>query len=337
MIDERSVSDLTMGVGFPERDFDGYALFGALQGHPKYKAIKLIVFLGGLDGYDWGMAHIPADPTFAFWEITLIGESESRRMFRTIDRGEFRTARDYLHVSLPGRVELSGSWPDWAWEMSIPDEQITVALKATASSTYWSPNLVHKGTSWITCAFADFRYEGTLTTGSDVTPFRGIGTFDHPMGIVRANVRSNGVGFWEWDSFMVNDDFGLFAWYAVDGAGGVIVADGVTTFPDGKTHLGRLMLDYKEFEDWRGITVPKAWSCNIEFDHGVLRYDVAAILERPPASRWQAGEALPNPLLSVRGEFKPTQGRPIPIEGHGTGESIQSLLDPKSRAPKRPW
>ena len=38
------VTDADMGVGFPERDFDGYALFGAIEGIAPYRAIKLILF-----------------------------------------------------------------------------------------------------------------------------------------------------------------------------------------------------------------------------------------------------------------------------------------------------
>jgi hypothetical protein len=330
------VSDSVMAVGFPERDFDGYALFGALEGHDSFRAIKLIVFLGGLDGFDWGMARIPPDPTFSFWEITLIGDSESRRHFKTVDRSEFRAAREHLDVVLPGRVQLSGSWPSWEWEMSMPDEGVTVALTAKASSVYWSPNLVHKGTSWMTCAFADFTYEGLLTLDGTTTKVKGVGTFDHPFGVVRPTLRSPGVGFWEWDSFMINGEQGLFAWFAVDGNGKTIVADVVTTFPDGRSHVGQLDFEYTDFEDWNGIMVPRDWRCSAKVDHGELAYSVHAELEKPPGG-WAPGDALPNPLLVLSGVFNGRDGSSIPLQGYGTGESIQALIDPKTGNSKLPW
>ena len=42
--DPGPISDAAMGVGFPERDFDGFALFGSLDGCEPFRAVKLIVF-----------------------------------------------------------------------------------------------------------------------------------------------------------------------------------------------------------------------------------------------------------------------------------------------------
>ena len=160
------VTDADMGVGFPERDFDGYAMFGAIEGVPPYRAIKLILFLGGLDGYDWGMAHIPPDSVYAFYEICLIGETGAYRRFQPLRRSDFRAARSHLDIRLADRVDLSGTTSSWRWRMAMPDDGVEVDLEASASHVLWSPNLVHKGTSWITPVFPDFRYTGTVRMGA---------------------------------------------------------------------------------------------------------------------------------------------------------------------------
>jgi hypothetical protein len=331
------VTDADMGVGFPERDFDGYALFGAIEGIAPYRAIKLILFLGGLDGYDWGMAHIPPDPAYAFYEIQLIGDTEAYRRFQPLRRSDLRAARSHLDIRLDDRVALSGTTSSWRWRMAMPDDDVEVALEATASHVLWSPNLVHKGTSWITPAFPDFRYEGTVRIGGTTADVRGVATFDHPIGTLRPTLRSPGVGYWEWDGFQVGDEHGLFAWHAVDGLGSTVVSEAITTYPDGERHVGPLTLEYRAFEDWAGTSVPSAWRCRVDADHGIFEYDVRASLIKPVSGAGSPGEAFPSPVLDLDGTFTAHGADPRRITGFGTGESIQSLLDPRTRRPKQPW
>ena len=166
---------------------------------------------------------------------------------------------------------------------------------------------------------------------------RGVGTFDHPMGTLRPTLRSPGVGFWEWDAFQLGDEHGLFAWHAVDGVGSTVVSEAITSYPDGERHVGALTLEYTGFEDWSGTSVPSAWHCRIDADHGVFDYEVRASLIKPVAGAGSPGEAFPNPVLDLDGTFTPQGGAARPISGVGTGELIQSLLDPRTRLPKQPW
>ena len=88
---------------------------------------------------------------------------------------------------------------------------------------------------------------------------------------------------------------------------------------------------------WPAFRKPSAWHCRIDADNGVFEYEVTAHLIKPASGAGAPGEAFPNPVLDLDGTFTAHDGSTRPLTGFGTGESIQSLLDPRTRLPKQPW
>lgn len=336
---EHHLADEWLNIGYPNRDFDGYALFGALRGDGEFEALKMITLLGGVDGFDWGWKGVPADPEYCFYEIRLIGEERTVLFVAEPRRHEFSHSRDELDLRLDNRVHLSGTWPSMHWELSAPGGDLAISIDAKAETVMWSPDLVHRGTAWSTYLHMDYEYQGRALVDGRELDLSGIGTFDRPMGVLRKSARSPGVGFWQWDGLMINDAYGLFGWHAVDGNGDVLKSIGSTNFPDGVFKQGDLEFSYTSFEDRGNISQPRSWECTLRTDLGTMRYKVEAVGEHWDGVVAPLGTGLPNPLLRVQGEFaEPGGDRPAQaFTGKGTGESVQCLWDPVTNRPTRPW
>jgi hypothetical protein len=181
----------------------------------------------------------------------------------------------------------------------------------------------------------DLEVEGQITAVGVVQPFTGIFTLDHPAGRLFSSPTSPGMGHWEYNCTMLNEQHGLLQYYIVDGDGELMLNEGVTTFPDGGYHVGKLDLQYTGWDERGEIQVPREWRSVIAADHGTFELVTRAVgQEGEPQKR---GEPFPNFLLLQEGEFRGNDGTVVPLAGKGTGESIVSERNPFTNERQSPW
>jgi len=336
----RPLTDDDMRVRFPEHDFDGYWLMGGIRGSGEFEALLLGFSIGVNDGYDWGFIDVKPDPDFCLYTFRFVGRERSVGYGeQPIHRHEFDYDRRRLDVRRGPRFHVEGSWPNITYHMESADGEMTVDLRGRMGGiAHWSRDMVLRGTSWVTVAMPDLEYEGLLKVGADEFAFTGVGTLDHPMGRIFQSPVSAGMGWWEYNCFMLNEKFGLYQWKIVDGTGEVLSSEVVTNFPDGKYHVGALDLEYEAFEDRQTIHVPRAWRSVVHADHGVFEYRVEALGEKWDGAPHGVGAPLPNFLLSLDGVFTPNGGAPPEqLTGKGTGETVVSEWNPHTNSSQRPW
>jgi len=326
-------------VRYPAHDFDGYWFFGGLRDSGEFTALMMGFSIGANDGYDWGFREVVPDPDFGLYVFQLIGPERSIGYGeQPIHRHHFNYDRRQLDVRLGSRLQVTIDPAELHYHMESDDGTISLDLDARMGKIVsWTPDMVLRGTAWTTFAVPDIEFTGEFRFADHVVPVDGIGTLDHPMG---RNLRSNlsaGMGWWEYNCFMLNDLYGLFQWKIVDRAGETILARAVTNFPDGIKHLGSVELVYTEWENRESIQVPRAWDVVVHADHGVFRHSVRA--DGPPwdGVAHRRGDPLPNFALELDGTFEPLEGPTLLVEGRGTGETVISERDPYSNQPQTPW
>ena len=327
-----------MRIRFPEHDFDGYWMMGGIRGDGPYQAIVLGFSIGVNDGYDWGFIDVKPDPNFCLYAINLVGREEQvGYVEQPIHRHLFTYDRSRLDVRLGERFHVRGQWPKMQYFMASPDGRIKVELEGEMGIAKWSHDMVLRGTSWVTVAMPDFSFEGVATVDGVDLPIEGVGTLDHPMGRLFKSEASPGMGWWEYNCLMLNDEFGLYQWKIVDGEGQILSSDAVTNFPDHEYHSGVLELDYTDWEDRSTIQVPRAWATRITADHGTFEMTVRAQGQKNNGVPHRVGDPLPNFLLEVEGQFTPRDGPALDVTGKGTGETVISEWNPATNTPHRPW
>jgi hypothetical protein len=327
-----------MRIRFPEHDYDAYWLFGGIRGHGEFEALKLGFNIGAFDGYDWGVSNIPPDTNVCWYEIQLIGKDGKVSFVELpIERSEFVYDRNKLDIQWGDRFHVKGEWPNMYWYLSNPDKSIVVELNATMGIAHWSPDFIHKGTSWNTVAMIDFEYNGTITANGKQQPFSGIGTVDRPAGRLFKSPTSPGVGYWEYDAFMLEEKFGLMHWKMVDGNGKTFVKDGATNFPDGEYHSGEFKMEYTKFEDRGTVRMAREWKCELKCDHGTLEYTVQGLGQEANGIPHTPGTGLPNLFMMVDGTFTSKSGEKTSFTGKGTGELILCEWDPSTNSKHKPW
>lgn len=325
-------------VQFPERHFDGYWLFGAINGHPEFEAFKIGFNIGGFNGYDWGVKNIPADPNFCWYEITLIGrESKTTFVDMPIQRHEFDFEPHHLDIRLGDRFNVNAEWPYVNWYMASPDKNIIVQFKAETNIAHYGKNTVHKYTSWSMRHHPDFSYSGKITIDGVSHDFNGIGTIDHSKGVLFPSPTSQGVGYWEYDAFMIDDAYGLCELMLVDGAGRISGNEGATNYPDGNYHKGALEMEFTKFEQRGTVSMPREWKCKLVCDHGTLTYTVKGVGQHWDGVPHSLGDGFPNLLLLIEGEFVSNDGARRTFSGKGTGEFMLSEWNPETNSKYRPW
>lgn len=334
-----AVSDDEMRVRFPAHDFDGYWFFGGLRGGGDFRALMMGLSIGVNDGYDWGFRDVTPEPDYGLYLFRAIGPERSVGYGQQpIHRHQFEYDRRRLDVRLDDRVRVSLTGNDLRYHMQSPDGSLSLDLEGRlGGSAYWTPDMVFRGTSWVTVALPDIEFEGQLRADGEVIPLSGIATLDHPMGRNRRSEMSVGMGWWEYNCFMLNGGFGLFQWKIVDRAGDVVLNRAVTNFPDGQMHVGTMDLEYLEWEDRGTVQVPRAWRVVVHADHGVLEHEVRA--DGPPwdGTPHRRGDPLPNFALSLTGRLRLSDGSVLPTHGRGTGETVISERDPYRDQPQDPW
>jgi hypothetical protein len=222
--------------------------------------------------------------------------------------------------------------------MESPDGSYSLDLEGRLGGVAdWTPDMVLRGTSWVTVAMPDIEFEGQMRANGEVVNLSGVGTLDHPSGRNRRSELSVGMGWWEYNCFMLNDRFGLFQWKAVDRSGETLLNRVVTNFPDGQMHAGSLDLEYTEWEDRGTLHVPRAWRVVANTDHGVFEHEVTAGGPTGVGTIHRIGDPLPNFPLSLAGTFTAHDGHSTPTVGRGTGETVISERDPYRNLPQKPW
>jgi hypothetical protein len=330
--------DDELRVRFPEHDFDGYWFFGGLHGDGPYEAIVFGLSLGVNDGYDWGFRDVVPDTDFCLYRFELVGRDRSVGFLEQgIHRHAFRYSHRRLHIELSELVRFDGTWPQLSCVMRSRDGQSSLEMTGTMGLTHWSPDMVLRGTSWVTVMSPNVHFEGVLTHEGERVRFSGVGALDHPMGRLFKSPSTAGMGFWEYNCLMLNDEFGMFAWHIVDRQGDIVLSEAVTDFPDGRYHTGALSLAYREFAAGDGVPVPQRWTCTVDADHGRLEYEVRVAGPQIAPSAIRRGQPLPNYLLDVAGTFTPLEGDPVEIRGKGTGESVISERNPQTGSAQLPW
>ena len=333
-----SLTNDDLRVRFPEHDFDGYWMFGGIRGDGPFEALLLGFSIGVNDGYDWGFIDVKPDTNFCLYAINLIGRSESRGYVeQPIDRHKFRYDRKHLDIQLEDRFHVMGEWPRMSYYMASADKSIIVELDGNMSIAHWSPDMIFRGTSFVTVCMPDFNYQGVITVDGEEQDFSGTGVLDHPMGRIFQSQTSPGMGHWEYNCMMLNEHYGLFQWNIVDGNGETMYSEAVTNFPDGKYHIGRVQFAYLEYEDRGTISVPRLWRCTIEADHGTFEHEVRAVGQQWDGNPYRIGTPLPNFLLILEGEFISNEGHKLSVHGKGTGESVISERNPATGQRQKPW
>jgi hypothetical protein len=294
--------------------------------------------LGAIDGYDWGFEPVAPDPDFGILAFQAIGREGSLGAGRQpIHRHEFAYDRRRCDIRLGNEARLTIAPPRLEVAMQSADGSIGLKISGRMGGiSYWTPDMVLRGTSWVTFACPDIEFEGQIREGDETWDVSGIGTLDHPMGRVRRSALSAGMGWWEYNCFLIEDHFGLFEWYIVDRDGAVMLDRVVTNYPDGQLHVGRMTLDYVTWEDRGEVHVPTAWDVTVEADHGTFAYRVAAAGPTWDGTPQKRGQPLPNFVLELDGSFV-SGGTRTPVSGRGTGETVISERDPYRDAAQLPW
>lgn len=332
------LSNDDLRIRFPEKDFDGYWLVGAIRGDDRFQAMFLGFGLGVNDGYDWGFRNVVPDTNFSLYVIRLITKDDTVTYAeQPIHRHRFQYDHKKLDVRLEDRVRIRAEWPNVSYYMASPDKRVVVEFDGKMSLVHWSPDMVLRGTSWVTVGMIDLEYEGIIRVDGEEQAFTGIGTLDHPSGRLFKSPTSPGMGWWEYNAFMIDEKFGLYQWKIVDSNGDIVFSDAATNYPDGKKHVGQLDLEYTRFEDRKTIAVPREWTNVVRADHGTFRYTVRAVGQDANGVPHTPGDPLPNFLLLLDGEFTDDDGKVSKITGKGTGESVICELDPRTNTRKEPW
>jgi hypothetical protein len=183
----------------------------------------------------------------------------------------------------------------------------------------------------------DFEYEGTITVDGVTQEFTGVATLDHPSGRLFKSPTSPGMGWWEYNAFMLDETYGLYQWKIVDGNGDIVFSEAATNYPDGKYHVGSLELEYTRFEDRETIVAPREWTNVVHADHGTFEYTVKAVGQDHDGVPPEPGTPLPNFLLLLDGTFTDADGNVSQVTGKGTGETVISTLNPQTNEPQQPW
>ena len=334
-----ALSNEDLRIRYPAHDFDGYWFFGGLRGESEFTALMMGLSVGVNDGYDWGFREVIPDPDFGLYAFRIIGPDRSVGYGeQPIHRHHFDYDRRRLDIRLGSRVQVSIDPTECHYHMESLDGDLSLELYGTMGKIVsWTPDMVLRGTAWTTVAMPDIEFAGQFRIADQVIPLEGVGTLDHPMGRNRHSDLSSGMGWWEYNCFMLNERFGLFQWKIVDRQGETILARAVTDFPDGKKHAGPVELTYTEWEDRGTIHVPRAWNVVIRADHGILRHRVHA--QGPPwdGVAHRRGDPLPNFSLDLSGTFEPRNGPAQVTSGRGTGETVISERDPFHNRPQTPW
>ena len=333
-----ALTDDDLRVRFPEHDYDGYWMFGGIRGDGPWQALLVGLSLGVNDGYDWGFIDVKPDTNFCLYALNLIGREEcAGYLEQPIHRHRFRYDRRRLDIRLDDRLHVTGEWPRISYYVASADRSLIVELEGHMSIAHWSPDMILRGTSWVTVAIPDLHFQGQVTVHGERHEISGIGTLDHPMGRLFQSPTSPGMGHWEYNCMMLNERYGLYQWNIVDGNGEILASEAVTDFPDGRYHVGRLQLEYLDYEDRGPVHVPRAWRCRIEADHGTFEHVVRAVGQPWDGTPHRVGAPLPNFLLLLEGEFTGIGGSRVQVRGKGTGETVISERDPRTGRRQKPW
>jgi hypothetical protein len=332
-------SDDELRVRFPAHDFDGYWFFGGLHGDGPFDAVMFGLGVGANDGYDWGFEDVQGDPDFGQMVFQMIGADGSVGANRQpIHRHEFAYDRRRMDVRVGGNIAVSMIDGTLRADLVSDDGARELHLVGQLPDhAYWTPDMIFRRTAFVSVAMPGIAFSGTFRDGDVTHTFSGIGTLDHPMGTLRHSVISRGMGWWEYNCMMIDQQFGLFQWFIIDGHGNQMLAAIATDYPDHRLHVGSLDLTYTEWQDRATQMVPTRWHVDAVMDHGSFEYEIVAGGAPWDGAPHVRGQPLPNFVLRLDGSFTPTGQRPTAVRGVGTGETVISERDPYHASRQLPW
>jgi hypothetical protein len=325
-------------VRYPAHDFDGYWFLGGLRGEGPFTAIMVGLGLGVNDGYDWGFREVTPDPDYSLYTCRLVGPATTVGFGRQpIHRHEFSYDRERPVIQLSDEVEFSILEDRIHLRLASPDgAQELVLAGRIAPMSCWTPDLVFRGTCFLSVAMFAIEFEGQYRDGDEVHLLSGVGTLDHPVGRLFRSPVSAGMGWWEYNCFMLDDEYGLFLWYIADRDGATTLATVATDFPDHSMHVGDLEIRYTRWEERGPVVMPRRWAIASEMDHGRLEAVIDATGPAWDGVPHERGTPFPNFALALDGCLL-REGDVHPIVGRGTGETVVSERDPYRDVPQDPW